>query len=108
MISVRLFKLKSGAIYGFSVKNHGSGAVCAAVSILTQNTVNSIEKFADGEFLFDYNKSGGFIRFEHIPLKNSEESRDAALLLKSMALGFEGIRDEYKNEINIKTEVKDD
>ena len=106
MIDVRIFKRKTGEVYGFTIKNHGNEIVCAAVSILAQNTVNSVEKFTDGAFKCEHDESGGYIFFEHEALKNGGELRDAALLLKSMVLGLEGIRDVYKNEIKITTEVK--
>jgi len=108
VITVRLFTTEAGVIYGFSANSHGSGIVCAAVSILVQNAVNSIERFTDGRFSCDYAETGGRLRFEHEDLKNGEPSRDAALLLNSMALGLSGIRDEYKGELKIITEVSHD
>ena len=105
MINVRLYKTKAGVLYGFEVKNHGKSIVCAAVSVLVLNTVNSIERFTKDQFVFDYNESGGYINFIHPVLKTGGDSHDAALLLNSMSLGLHGINDEYKNEIKIITEV---
>ena len=101
MISVRVFKTKSNIIYGFSVTNHGSDIVCAAVSILVQNTVNSIETFTDEHFECEYDESGGYIKFEVPALKNGVLLRDVTLLLNSLELGLTGIREEYRDEITI-------
>ena len=108
MITVRLYKTKTGDIYGFSIDSHGKDIVCAAVSILAQNTVNSIEKFTGDRFECDYEGSGGHLKFEHTVIKSGGCSRDASLLLNSMALGLYGIQDEYKKEIKIFTEVNHD
>ena len=105
MIRARIFKNRAGGMYGFSIESHGSGIVCAAVSVLAQNTVNSIERFAGGRFACDYDESGGYLRFEHGPLKNGEASHDAELLLKAMALGLYGIEEEYGDEIKITEEA---
>ncbi|MDE6181647.1 MAG: ribosomal-processing cysteine protease Prp, partial [Eubacteriales bacterium] len=42
MIKVEFYQ-KSNKIVGFEIKNHGKDIVCSAVSILSLNTVNSIE-----------------------------------------------------------------
>jgi len=108
MITVRLLKTKAGDIYGFSADSHGKGIVCAAVSILLQNTVNSVERLTDDHFICEYAESGGHLMFEHTNLKNGEAARDASLLLNSAALGLYGIQDEYGHEIKIITEVSHD
>ena len=107
MIKVRLLAAGSGGLYGFVIKGHGSETVCAAVSALAQNAVNSIEKFTGLDFKFNYKKSGGYYRFEHNKLKKGETASEASLLLNSLALGLRCIQDEYENEIEIKTEVYD-
>jgi len=103
MIAVRIFKNGCGDVYGFEIKNHGKSVVCAAVSILAQNAVNSVERLTDDKFICDYDKSG-YMFFEHPDLKEGGVSKEATLLLDSLSLGLYGIRGEYKNEIVI-TEV---
>jgi len=105
MIGVVLKKTNTGVIYGFSANNHGDGIVCAAVSALVLNAVNSIERFTDDKFICDYDKSGGRFEFEHTLLKNGGASHDASLLLESMALGLRGVMEEYGKEIKIVEEV---
>ena len=56
MIDVTLFQNDSGDYVGFRMTGHaeyaeyGSDIVCAAVSVLVINTINSVEKFTDDEF----------------------------------------------------------
>ena len=108
MIAIKIYKTAAGEIYGFSADSHGSGIVCAAVSILIQNTVNSIERFTEDKFECDYIESGGHLEFNHPLIRSGGESRDASLLLNSMALGLHGVRDRYKKEIVIITEADND
>ena len=46
MIQAVFFKNKKN-ITGFEIKNHGTDIVCSAVSILSLNTVNSLEAFTN-------------------------------------------------------------
>ena len=108
MIAARIYKTKSGGVYGFKIENHGTGIVCAAVSILALNAVNSVERFTDDEIICDCDASGGYLFFIHPALKKGLPSESASLLLNSLVLGLDGIYESYENEITIFTEVDDD
>ena len=82
----------------FTVKNHGESFVCAAVSMLVLNTVNSIESFTNQTFDCDYNEEDGYVKFV---LKGSRES-GAEVLLDAMMLGLRSVREQYPDEINLK------
>ena len=78
---------------------YGEDIVCAAVSVLTINTVNSIEQLTKDKIDTFENENDGIIRvtFKDIP------SKEADLLLKSFELGVTGIFDQYgKKFLNIK------
>ena len=107
MITVEFYENENGSIYGFELKDHSESNVCAAVSALTINTVNSIEKFTEGRFICEYNESGGHLFFEHPLLKSGGASRDATLLLNAMVLGLYGVMDGYKSEIKIEEAFHD-
>jgi uncharacterized protein YsxB (DUF464 family) len=85
---------------GFEVSGHagyakrGEDIVCAAISVLTINTINSIEKFTDDKFVLKQNERTGFISFK---LKG-KPGDEASLLLKSMILGLTDIVKEYGDE----------
>ena len=88
---------KSGNEYiGFSSKGHagyaeeGYDIICAAVSVLTVNTINSIKKFTDDAFKAE--AADGMVRwkFTEIPL-----SKEANLLMDSLVLGLKDIQENY-------------
>ena len=88
---------KSGNEYvGFSSKGHagyaeeGYDIICAAVSVLTVNTINSIEKFTEDAFKAEV--ADGMVRwkFTEIPL-----SKEANLLMDSLVLGLKDIQENY-------------
>lgn len=105
MIRVIIYKNQRHEYTGFDVSGHagyddsGKDIVCAAVSALVINTVNSVEHFTDDRISCVTDEETGEIvfRFRQIP------SHDASLLLDSMLLGLEGIEDsgEYESYIDI-------
>lgn len=101
MITAKIYKNKEGDIFAFQVKNHDSGIVCAAVSVLVINAANSIELFTDEEIKCDHKEEGGYISFELPRIRRGGKNDKAAILLNSMLLGLEGILQEYPKSIRI-------
>ncbi len=105
MIEVTIYKTDRHEYAGFDISGHaefsesGSDIVCAAVSAILINTVNSIDRFTDDKTSYVSDEVSGTVefRFGQIP------SHDASLLLDSMVLGLEQIEDssEYKPYIDI-------
>ena len=95
MITVEIRK-SNGEYVGFSSKGHsgyaeeGYDIICSAVSALTVNTINSIEKFTDDAFKAE--AADGMVRwkFTELPL-----SKEAKLLMDSLVLGLEEIQENY-------------
>ena len=95
MITVEIRK-SNGEDVGFSSNGHagyaeeGYDIICAAVSVLTVNTINSIEKFTDDAFKAE--AADGMVRwkFTELPL-----SKEAKLLLDSLVLGLEDIQENF-------------
>ncbi len=67
--------------------------ICAAVSVLTVNAVNSIEAFTDDRF----SVKGGDEGFLELALEG-DVSEKTGLLLDSMVLGLQEIQNSYGNE----------
>ena len=94
MITVTVDKEK-GAYRGFCSKGHaGSGRygqdiVCAAVSVLVINTVNSLEAFTEDDFSLE--EEDGFVR---LSFKESL-SGGGQLLMDSLVLGLTQIAQDY-------------
>ena len=100
MISVTLDRT-GGQTVGFTVENHGDTLVCAAVSLLVINTVNSIERLTTcSEFTYDYKDDGGFLTFSLTDKKTRHI--EAGLLIDALVLGLCSTRDEYPDEISVK------
>lgn len=97
MIKITVFK-DCESFTGFKSEGHaeyadeGFDIICAAVSVLTINTINSIEAFTSDTFHVKQND--GFIQcqFDH------ELSDNSVLLMKSMILGLQEIEKDYGNE----------
>ena len=106
MTRALFFVDSDGRYKGFEIYGHtgyadeGEDIVCAAVSALSQNTVNSIEAFTEDKFSCDVDD--GRLRF---CLTNDYISAESQLLLNALVLGLENIEKAYGNEfINIRTE----
>ena len=76
---------------GYAAK--GRDIICASVSVLTINTVNSIEQFTDDVFDLETDEKSGYMSFS---LKE-QPSGEAKLLMRSLELGIKGIIDDNGN-----------
>ena len=101
MTKVTFYQNHSGVYTGFKAVGHaGSGdaggdLVCTAISVLVINTINSIEQLTDDEFTVDSDEEKGMIRFRI----SAEHSREADILLRSLAIGLMSIEsDETKQK----------
>ena len=103
MIKVTIYQSSEGKISGFAVQGHagyaesGSDIVCAAVSVLTQNTVNSIEQFTEDRFSVDVDEKEGGL---YLKMKPGYSGR-SKLLLDSLILGLQGIEEEYMDYLDV-------
>ncbi|HHV12244.1 MAG TPA: ribosomal-processing cysteine protease Prp [Clostridiales bacterium] len=100
MINVSIYKNAENLITGFKLSGHakfsehGSDVVCSAVSALVINTINSIESFTSDQFELEQDEKTGMMEF-HVA---SPMSSNANLLLSSLALGLQGVVDEYSSK----------
>jgi len=103
MIKATILHNKEGLAVGFKVENHGDTHVCAAVSMLTINTVNSITKLTDvseDDVIANWDDAGGFLEFK---LKNvGQRNSGAGLLLDALVLGLTDVSQEYPKDIDLK------
>lgn len=95
MITVEI--RKSGDSYlGFSSRGHagyaeeGFDIICAAVSALTLNTINSIERFTEDAFQAE--AADGMLRWK---FTEKELSKETILLMDSLVMGLENIQESY-------------
>lgn len=90
---------KDSKLIGFKLDGHASfriygyDIVCAAVSCLSINTINSLEEIAHKEV--DVYQGDGFIEYS-LHCKPSVQSN---ILLESARLGYKGIAEEYPHNV---------
>ncbi|MEY8337272.1 ribosomal-processing cysteine protease Prp [Lachnospiraceae bacterium 62-35] len=106
MIQVTVFRDSHNLCRGIELEGHanfgesGTDIICAAVSALAVNTVNSIEAFTDDAFTGETGETDGYLSF-HLTGDISGESK---LLMEALILGLQNIREAYGAEyINIRS-----
>ena len=105
MTTITITKSKADSYKRIECSGHagfaesGDDIVCAAISVLTINLINSIDRFTEDKITCDQNEDDGYISI----FFEQEPSRDADLLLRSFELGVDSIFREYgKKFLNIK------
>ena len=97
MTNITIFRDKNQNVLGFECIGHagfagfGQDVVCANISILVQNTINSIQTYTEEGFSCEADEKSGDIRFHF----SDVPEHDAALLINSMILGLQGIQSSY-------------
>ena len=103
MTKVTVYKNCSGDIIGFRCEEHsgfarsGKDVICAAVSALVLNTINSIEQFTEDDFEGEQDEKNAVIVFKLAEGYSSE----AQLLLRSLVLGLDCIAEDNRKYISI-------
>ncbi len=98
-IKAKILK-KDGLIYGFDIKDHGDPIVCSGVSVLTINTINSLESLLGIEPNAEIDESGE-IYFTVMDYRSDK----VQLLLRALELGLRSIEEEYNNDLKVSEEV---
>ncbi|MBQ7863354.1 MAG: ribosomal-processing cysteine protease Prp [Lachnospiraceae bacterium] len=105
MIEITRIKNENGENIGFRCIGHagfarrGKDIVCASVSALVLNTINSIEAFTEDKFSCAQEEKSGLIEFIIV----SEVSKESALLMDALFLGLTQIQNDYgKRFITVK------
>ena len=98
MTKITFFKSK-GKCTGFECFGHadyadeGEDIVCAAISVLTINTMNSIEAFTEDKIDVKTLQETGFMSMH---FENPDDlSKEALVLMRSLELGLNSIASEY-------------
>ena len=95
MTKVFIYKNEKDQCVGFKAFGHagyaeeGEDIVCAAISILTINTMNAIETFTDADISLETDEEIGFIEY-----KLYEPTKETSLLLDTMVLGLQTMADD--------------
>lgn len=111
MINIVLYHNSEKQLCGYCISGHagfaqkGEDIVCAAVSVLSINTINAIEQLTDTDFLCDADEQkGGYLKVMLSDMKKRMDCHDAEILLKAMAIGLEDLSKQYKKYIRLQYE----
>ena len=100
MIKVTFYSDSNGDYAGFRFKGHagyakaGQDIVCAAVSALCINAINSLEAFTHDTFKVKADEKEGLMQLKF----TGTVSRESRLLMDSLKLGLEGIEQDNNAE----------
>lgn len=103
MIHVTFLKDSANQFVGFEFLGHaeadeyGKDIVCASISVLVFNTINSIEEFTNDNFICDMDEATGMINYR---LKG-KLSNESIILMKSLVLGVQGVQEDNEQYIKI-------
>ncbi len=95
---------------GFNVSGHanydeyGSDIVCAAVSILVQTTIGSVDEILKLKYSYYENEDNGIVNFKINQKCSDEDTKMLTLLIKSMELGIYSISKQYPDYVQITSE----
>ena len=95
MTKVTIYKNVKNECVGFKALGHagyaedGEDIVCAAISILTINTMNAIETFTNADVFLDTDEELGLIEY-----KIDKPTKETSLLLDTMVLGLKTMADD--------------
>lgn len=98
MIRINIYQKTDDLYTGFDCMGHaefadkGKDIVCAGVSALVINTINSVLTFTEDTFETKAEEKSGKLSFYH---KGSAISKESELLMKSLVLGLQGIQKNY-------------
>ena len=107
MIQATVYRNAAEGNYSFVVCNHGESYVCAAVSMLVINTINSIEVLTGADFASDSNEEEGRIQFSLRTSRAQPEGQQAGILLDAMVLGLESVAQQHPDELTITINIEE-
>ena len=97
MTHITIYQNENHEVERFTCTGHagyaasGEDIVCAAISMMVINTINSIETFTSVPFVCEADEETGDIDFQF----TEEITPDSALLIDSMILGLKEIQNDY-------------
>ena len=105
--TVTFLKRSDGAPIGYRANGHsgyaeaGADIVCAAISALTQTTLNGLKNVLKAPVMFDQDDDGAFIEASLTPEASEAEIQQAQLLLVTLEEGLQAIQREYPRNLRI-------
>jgi len=105
--TVTFVKRSDGALIGYSAIGHsgyadaGADIVCAAISALTQTTLNGLKNVLKAPVMFDQDDDRAFIEAKLTPEASEQQVQQAQLLLVTLLEGLQAIQRGYPRNLRI-------
>ena len=105
--TVTFLKRSDGALLGYRANGHsgyaeaGADIVCAAISALTQTTLNGLKNVLKAPVMFDQDDDGAFIEAILTPEASEDQIWQAQLLLVTLLEGLQAIQREYPRNLRM-------
>ena len=105
--AVTFFRRPDGALTGYRAQGHagyaeaGSDIVCAAVSALTQSTLNGLQHVLKVPVMFDVDDQAALLEARLTPEATEAQVRQAQILLQTLLEGLQAIERSYPRNVRI-------
>jgi len=103
MTEISFYITEEGKVFGFEASGHagfarfGKDIVCAAISVLTTNFVNSVDELTDSEIEVSLDEKTGYM---DVRVKDYDRD-DVKLLFDSLRLGLKEIEKQYSKNVKL-------
>ncbi len=107
MTTVTVFRGPDGTLSGFDCRGHadyagaGEDIVCAAVSALTQGTLNGLINVLEAPVAYEIDEKDGVLTAALGDVPESEAARGAQLLLKTLVSALQMIEADYARHVRV-------
>jgi uncharacterized protein YsxB (DUF464 family) len=105
--TVSFFRRPDGALTGYRAQGHtgyaeaGEDIVCAAVSALTQTTLNGLQNVLKAPVMFEIDDEAALLEARLTPQATEAQVEAAQLLLKTLLEGLRAIERSYPRNVRI-------
>ncbi len=105
--TVAFFRRADGALTGYRARGHtgyaeaGQDIVCAAVSALTQSTLNGLRNVLGAPVIADIDDQSATLEARLAPEATEADIRQAQLLLRTLLEGLQAIQRSYPRNVRI-------
>ncbi len=105
--TVAFFRRPDGALTGYRAEGHtgyaeaGEDIVCAAVSALTQATLNGLKSVLKAPVMFEIDDEAALLEARLTQEATEEQVRQAQLLLQTLLEGLQAIERSYPRNVRI-------
>ena len=105
--TVTFFKRSDGALVGYRARGHtgfaaaGEDIVCAAISALTQTTLNGLQNVLKAPVAAEIDDQSALLEAKMTPEANEKQLEQAQILLETLLQGLQAIERSYPRNVRI-------